>query len=175
MPIGMLLRSPYVACNIVRPRARADARRLRARDTRSEFGEPVPLDRFVDYGRWFQRAGRARPRRARSSRRIETNGAASTLELEDGELDARAPRRRRRGHRAFAHARPCSTTLPPELVSHAGDHRDLRASPASASPSIGGGQSALESAALLRENGADAEVLVRERDIHWLTAPLAAP
>src|SRR5712692_698430 len=54
MPVGMLLRSPYVACSIADP---DDALTLDAYQAVNGNGliPPVPLDRFIDYGRWFQR------------------------------------------------------------------------------------------------------------------------
>src|SRR5438445_11390678 len=54
MPAGMLLRSPYVACNISDP----DEALTLADYERAEGlarAEPVPLARFVDYGEWFRR------------------------------------------------------------------------------------------------------------------------
>src|SRR5206468_7907914 len=54
MPRGMLLRSPYVASHLSDP-----GRALTLDTYQAECGNhlhrPVPLDRFVDYGRWFQR------------------------------------------------------------------------------------------------------------------------
>src|SRR5437016_11507511 len=54
MPIGMLLRSPYVASHL------SDPKRALTLDTfQAECGnhlhQPVPLDRYIEYGRWFQR------------------------------------------------------------------------------------------------------------------------
>ena len=54
MPAGMLLRSPWVASNLSHPGRRFTLDEYRD-DTEQAFGSPVPLDRFVDYGRWFQR------------------------------------------------------------------------------------------------------------------------
>ena len=69
----------------------------------------------------------------------------------------------------FAQRPPVFDTLRPGLVSHAVEHRDLRPFDGRRVVVAGGGQSALESAALLHEAGADVEVLVREHDIYWLT------
>src|ERR1700716_1380325 len=52
MPVGMLLRSPFAACNIGEdPSLTLPAY---GEATGQELQKPVPLDRFVDYGRWFQ-------------------------------------------------------------------------------------------------------------------------
>jgi Pyridine nucleotide-disulphide oxidoreductase len=53
-------------------------------------------------------------------------------------------------------------------VSHASDHRNLSAFAGRRVLVVGGGQSALESAALLVENGASPEVLVRAQRIFYL-------
>src|SRR5438128_5538936 len=54
MPMGMLLRPPYVACNIADP---DNALTLEAYQTANgkSVTPPVQLDWFVDYGLWFQR------------------------------------------------------------------------------------------------------------------------
>jgi len=167
MPAGMLLRSPWVASNLSHPARRFTLDDYRA-DTEQAFGSPVPLDRFVDYGRWFQR--RTVPGLDdRTVRRVEAHGDGFVLELEDGE-----PMRARcvvvaAGIAPFAHRPPLFDTLRPGLVSHAVEHRDLHPFVGRRVVVAGGGQSALESAALLREAGADAEVVVREPDIYWLT------
>src|SRR5215467_7295108 len=54
MPVGMLLRSPWEASHLSAP-SRAltlDAYQLASG---TQVSSPVPLDRFIDYGRWFQR------------------------------------------------------------------------------------------------------------------------
>ncbi|MFZ0580734.1 MAG: hypothetical protein WAM23_06335, partial [Candidatus Acidiferrales bacterium] len=57
---------------------------------------------------------------------------------------------------------------PSELVTHVSDGRDLRCFAGKRVAVIGAGQSALESAALIHENGGDVEVIVRAPDVHWL-------
>jgi len=59
-------------------------------------------------------------------------------------------------------------SLPQALVSHSADVRDLSRFAGRKVLVVGGGQSALESAALLHEAGADVEVAIRARDIVWL-------
>jgi len=59
-------------------------------------------------------------------------------------------------------------SLPCPLVSHSCEHRDLARFAGHKVIVVGGGQSAVESAALLRENGADVEVVMRAPAIRWL-------
>jgi hypothetical protein len=58
--------------------------------------------------------------------------------------------------------------LPEQLVSHSSTENDLGRYAGRRTIVIGGGQSALESAALLREAGADVEVVLRRPIVHWL-------
>src|SRR5215471_16315263 len=54
MPEGMLLRSPWMASHLSDPE-RAFTLDDYRKNVGNHFGAPVPLERFVDYGRWFQR------------------------------------------------------------------------------------------------------------------------
>ena len=89
------------------------------------------------------------------------------LELEDG----RTCRARRVvvavGIKEFAHAPASATCLLPAPASHAQEHRDFKAFAGKRVAVVGGGQSALESAALLHEAGAAVEVIAR-RELVWL-------
>ena len=62
--------------------------------------------------------------------------------------------------------------LPSSLASHTSEHHDLAKFAGKRVLVVGSGQSALESAALLHENGAEAEVVARAHKIHWLQGSL---
>lgn len=166
MPAGMLLRSPREASHISDP---AGALTLDAYE--AEIGEeptrPVPLERFVDYGRWFQRQaiGDVDARRI-----VRVHGApgALSLELDDGETVAARHVVLAGGIAPFAWRPTEFDHLPPELASHASEHADLSRFAGARVIVVGGGQSALESAALLREAGAEVRVLVRASHVNWL-------
>lgn len=166
MPTGMLLRSPYVASNLSDPTGE-----LNLDAYHKERGEhpdaPVPLEKFISYGRWFQR--KAVPDLdTRLIQKVFRDNGDFRLILQDGEsLKARRVVIAT-GIGPFA-ARPKELEhLPTDLVSHSSDHRDLRRFAGKEVLVIGGGQSALESAALMREAGAKVEVLVRESGVHWV-------
>jgi cation diffusion facilitator CzcD-associated flavoprotein CzcO len=161
----MLLRSPYVASNIADPEQALTLDDYQA-DKNRRLSRPVPLEHFVDYGRWFQQKALPRidPRRVA---RIEKNGAFQ-LELADGE-SLRAKRVIvAAGIMPFAWKPSQFRELPPELASHSSEHRDLASFAGKDVVVIGGGQSALESAALLDEGGANVELLVRAPRIYYL-------
>jgi thioredoxin reductase len=63
--------------------------------------------------------------------------------------------------------------LPPTLASHTSDHADLGAFLGRRVVVLGAGQSALESAALLREAGVDVRLLTRRSRLAWNGDPLA--
>ncbi len=71
----------------------------------------------------------------------------------------------------FAWRPPQFAGLPSALVSHTADHPDLGVFGGLRVAVVGGGQSALESAALLAEAGAEVEVLIREDELRWLLPP----
>jgi cation diffusion facilitator CzcD-associated flavoprotein CzcO len=166
MPMGMLLRSPWEGSHIADPKRvlTLDAYRL-ASD--NHLAAPVPLDRFIQYGHWFQQQAvpDIDPRKVT---RVEDDSAGFRVTLEDGE----AWKSRRvivaAGIAAFAWRPSEFAGLPLSLVSHTSDHRDLGRFAGQKVLVLGGGQSALESAALLHESGAEVEIVVRTPMVRWL-------
>src|SRR3954468_1016034 len=53
MPVGMLLRSNWTATEIAHPAPSVTLEGFRQESGRW-FDMPVPLDRFVQYGQWYQ-------------------------------------------------------------------------------------------------------------------------
>jgi hypothetical protein len=162
----MLLRSNWTATCI------ADYRGPLSLDAYCEatghrFGRPVPLDRFIHYGEWVQQ--RVAPDLDRRTvARLEPDGAAFRLVLDDGD-ELRASRVVVAcGIAPFARRPPQLAELPAELASHTGEHRSFSRFAGHQVVVVGGGQSALESAALLHEAGASVEVLVRRDHLTWL-------
>src|SRR5207245_4182271 len=75
------------------------------------------------------------------------------------------------GHSAFRHVPSQLCHLPPVLVSHAADHCGFGRFEGKEVAVIGGGQSALESAALLLEQRALPQVFVRKPFVAWNDVP----
>jgi FAD-dependent urate hydroxylase len=166
MPKGMLLRSPLAGSHLSDPQRSLTLQAYQA-STGNQILAPLPLPRFTDYGRWFQSqvVPQTDPRKVGC---IERNGNGFQLTVEDGETW-----RARRvviaaGIESFAWRPPGFKNLTPEHVSHACDHCDLRRFTGKQVLIVGAGQSALESAALLHEAGAQVEVLVRASSVRWL-------
>jgi hypothetical protein len=166
MPIGMLLRSGWAATHIADPSQSLTLEAFRAA-SRKHFSSPVPLDRFVDYGLWYQRQA-APDLDQRKIMRVELDEKGFRLIPEKG---ATVFARRvvvAAGIGSFAWRPPEFTGLPSSLASHTSEHREFQRFAGKRVLVVGGGQSALESAALLHESGAEVEIVARARQIRWL-------
>jgi cation diffusion facilitator CzcD-associated flavoprotein CzcO len=166
MPSGMLLRSPWAASHIGDPGDALTLDRFDAEEA-TVSSRPLPVGRFVAYGRWFQ--GRTLP--DIDSRRVmlvRRQAGHFRVELEDGETVAAAKVVVAAGIAQFAWRPPEFDALPPELVSHSSVHTSFDAFAGRSVAVVGAGQSAIESAALLHEVGADVEVIARTPEINWL-------
>ena len=166
MPVGMRLRSPWAASHLADPN-----RSLTLEAYQSACGNhlsaPIPLSRFIEYGRWFQH--RAVPEtEARKVLRIEPGAAGFRVSLDSGEECTARRVVIAAGIVPFAWRAPEFDSVPTQYASHSCDQRDLRHFARRRVAVIGGGQSALEAAALLHEAGAEVEVIARQPRIHWL-------
>jgi len=166
MPAGMLLRSNWTATCIAEydgPLA-LDAY---CEEIGRSLRRPFPLQDFLDYGDWV--ASRVAPDvDRRRVVHVDRDGDGYRLDFDAGE-----PLGARRvvvaaGIARFPYRPPVADGLPRTLVSHTADHSDLSGWDSSRVLVVGGGQSALESAALLHEGGADVQVAVRSPRVHWL-------
>lgn len=172
MPRGMLLRSSWVASEIADPRHELTLARYRE-ESGSWFESPIPIEHYIGYGEWY--ASEAVP--DLDARRIDTiervNGHFAVTAA-DGEV---VPTRNvvvATGMCPFARRPSPFTGLPGDLVSHSFEHRDFAPLSGLRVLVVGGGQSALESAALLKEAGAEPELVVRAPRLRWLR-PRALP
>jgi len=166
MPVGMLLRSPWDASHIADPDNALTLDQYQA-ERGVRLTRPVPLDDFVQYGQWFQRQV-APDLDARRVARIEHLSNRFRLVLGDGDTVEAQRVIVAAGIGAFAHRPPGFAELPLSLASHASDHRDLSCFAGRRVVVVGGGQSAIESAALLHESGADVEIVMRAGYVNWL-------
>ena len=166
MPAGMLLRSNWTATCIAEYQGPLSLDSFCAASG-ARLNRPVALANFIEYGMWVQEQV-APDLDRRLVAALDGNEEGFDLLLADGE---RLTARRvvvAAGIAPFANRPSFAAELPPELSSHTGDHQDLRRFSGARVLVVGGGQSALESAALLHESGAQAEVIVRKDHLHWL-------
>jgi len=166
MPAGMLLRSNWTATCIAEYRGPLSIDSFCAA-TGTRVGKPVPLDRFIEYGTWVQQQVAPDVDR-RAVRTLDGSERGFRIRLED---DAVLTARRvvvAAGIAPFTNRPAVAAHLPRELASHTADHHDLRRFSGASVLVVGGGQSALECAALLHESGAQARVAVRADHLNWL-------
>jgi thioredoxin reductase len=166
MPAGMFLRSAWEASHIADPAGvlTLDAFAL---ERGVPIPRPVPMADYLAYGRWFK--DNAVPEV--DERRVATVSPGRhgfSVRLADGdELNVRRVVHAT-GLKEFAWRPAPFSGLPGELVSHAADHVDLSPFAGRSVLVVGAGQSALESAALLAESGAEVEILARAPALRWL-------
>jgi hypothetical protein len=166
MPSGMLLRSAWSASHIADPNGilGLDAYKV---NSGNHLAAPITLERFVDYGLWYQRAA-VPDVDTRKVCRIEPNSGKFQLTLEDGTGATASRVIVAGGISAFA-ARPAAfDQVPTSLATHTSEGPNLSRFVNKRVIVIGAGQSALECAALLHEVGAEVEVFVRRSRVHWL-------
>jgi hypothetical protein len=170
MPRRMLLRSPYAACNIGAPSG------MTLEDWRVGQGLPleipVPLERFLEYGAWFQQQVAPDIDRRGVFGIAGANGSGYRLTLADGDEVVAKRVVVAAGIGNFAHVPPVFAGLPPDRVVHSSELEDVDAFAGKRVAVVGAGQSAIEGAALLREGGADVELVVRESRLRFLSLRL---
>ena len=166
MPKGMLLRSGWEASHIADPNQSLTLDIFR-KESGNHFSSPVPLDRFVDYGLWHQRHSIPDVDR-RKIVTVEPAARGFRLILEDGESVLANRVVIAAGISSFTWRPPEFDSLPASLATHTSEHIDFESFAGKEVLVLGGGQSALESAALLHEAGASVEIVARTHQIRWL-------
>lgn len=169
MPEGMKLRSNMSATSMVETVGPLSLSEY-MRQSGAQIEHPVELEDFIEYGSWVQRTA-VPDLDERMVASLQRAPGGFALSLDDGSsVSARrvvvacgiAPFERIPEGLGLE-------GLPAERVSHTAHHRDLGAFAGRRVAVLGGGQSAFESAALMRERGAaHVEVLVRKRSVVWL-------
>jgi FAD-dependent urate hydroxylase len=166
MPEGMLLRSPRVASNLSDP-DRAFTLQAYEAASKKEPCAPLPLDTFVEYGRWF-RHQLGSDLDSRTVLRVDRDQPGFRLTLQDGQEIRSTFVVVAAGIGPFKKKPPVFQNLSPQQAMHCYEGRDVRKFAGKRVAVIGAGQSALESAALLHEAHAQVEVIVRESHVRWI-------
>lgn len=165
MPKGMFLRSHGWATNLSDPHQQYGFEQF-FRGSRYEKCYPVPIQAFLDYALWFQE--RAVPNVDETYvSSVERQNGHFLATLEDGRKVQTGAVVLAPGLAYYAHRPEEFNCLPAGLVSHSCEHNDFSPFKRKRVIVIGGGQSAIEFAALLHEAGATVDVVAR-RPINWL-------
>jgi predicted ATP-grasp superfamily ATP-dependent carboligase len=167
MPDGMILRSLRRATHIASPNRALTIDRYEREAGKSLRSPSLLLDEFIEYASWFQR--RAVPDLdVRRVARVARADGRFLVGLEDGAQLEASGVVVAAGLGPFGRRPAPFEFLPHSVVSHSSDHSDLAVFAGKRVVVVGGGQSALESAALLSERDAEVEVLARAPGIKWL-------
>ncbi len=133
-----------------------------------ETFEPCAIKDFAAYGRWFQKTNVdwLEPVKIDRIARADRDFA---LTLDGGERVTAKHVVLATGLSYFRYTPSLLASLAPGAVLHTSEISDFSSFKGRSIAVIGGGQSALEAAALLREAGAEPVLLVRENTINWNT------
>ena len=173
MPQGMFLKSEGFASNLSDPEGTHTLEAFCKATSRpyASNGLPVPLDTFVSYGQWFQSGLGLAVEEVLMTGMTRRDGGFE-LNLDGGERVLARKVVVAVGVEHFAYVPEPLAELPPALCTHSSAHTDLAAFRGQEVIVVGAGQSALESAALLHENGVAVQVLAREGEVVWGGKPL---
>src|ERR1700723_4546263 len=166
MPAVMCLRSNWGPSHIADPKQQLTLDEY-CRENGNHISKPIPLNRFVGYGQWFQ--SRVVPdldRRQISG--VETDSKGFRVALADGESFTSRRVVVATGISTFASRPPEFVGIPTALAAHSSAHNDLTKFKGQRVVVIGAGQSALESGVLLKEAGIEVEVIARRRILNWV-------
>ncbi|OXY99928.1 FAD-dependent oxidoreductase [Streptomyces diastatochromogenes] len=171
MPRGMFLKSEPWASNLSDPEGRWRLDVFCAfRGMTARHAEPIPLDVFAEYGLWFARNAVPVLDERTVARLAPLDGGFEAV-TEDGETLAARTVVLAVGVLPFTAIPAALRGLPPELVSHSSHHAGLDRFRDEDVTVIGGGQAALETAALLAEQGTRVRVLARADRLCWNDMP----
>ena len=168
-PIGMFMKSEPYGSAIASPDAGYDVAaycRLHGIDDYNDRVGPLTLERFLDYGDWYTQKLVPDVRDNTVTELTSVDGGFRATFADRAAVTARQVVVAT-GVLPYRHIPAELAELDPSLVTHTVDHRDLGEFKGRRVAVVGGGQSALETAALLNESGADVQVIARRKAVHW--------
>jgi thioredoxin reductase len=173
MPRGMFLKSQGFASNLSSPDPAHTLAAFCAATGRdyADYGLPVPLDTFLAYGQWFARELLPDLEDTLVTQVFPRDGRYK-IDLANGDHLQAKNVVVATGVEHFASVPEELASLPPSACTHSSAHDDLSVFANKTVIVVGGGQSALESGALLHENGAKVQLVVREPQLRWNGPPL---
>ena len=172
MPPGMLLKSEPFASSLWDPQRQLTLERY-CQEKRLPYrrsGRPVSLAQFLGYAQWFQE--RAVPRvEDEEVVGLDRQRQGFSARLASGDTIEATNVVIATGQRDFRVIPSVLKGAPNGCVSHTSDHADLSTFRDRHVTIVGLGQSALETAALLHEQGAKVCVIGRDRKVDWNKQP----
>jgi thioredoxin reductase len=172
MPKGMRLKSEGFASTLYDPNSEFTLRAYCKREglPYADIGVPVPLETFTAYGLEFQK--RFVPQlENKLVVSLSRCGGGFELRLADGEIFSARAVIVAVGLTHYAYMPPMFSDMPPEFVSHSSVHHDLSQFDGRSVAVVGAGSSALDSAALLNQAGAQVQLIARASVIRFHDPP----
>lgn len=172
MPEGMFLKSEGCASSLSDPEGRWTLAQFCSDKgyAYADRGLPVSLEVFSEYAMSFQRT-LVPDLEELMVTSVDQLHNKFQLRLADGSRLQVSRVVVATGLEHTAYIPPVFARLPPESLSHSSEHRNLSRFKGKDVTVIGAGQSALETAALLFEEGASVRVLVRKPAVAWNQPP----
>ncbi|OLB90073.1 MAG: NAD(P)/FAD-dependent oxidoreductase [Chloroflexi bacterium] len=165
MPSRMYLKSVWSASSLADPDGTFSLDRFSS-ERGGATRDAIPLDFFIDYAEWFRRQAVPDVTHAKVTQLCHRDGEFRLL-LSDGR-EMQADRVVVAiGVRQFPYVPDFARDLPASLASHTGDHVSLSDFRGSSVAIVGAGQSALETAAILHDEGARVEIISR-KPVVWI-------
>ncbi|MDQ0813350.1 hypothetical protein QFZ63_005064 [Streptomyces sp. B3I7] len=172
MPTGMFLKSEPWASNLSDPSGRWRLDRYCAgQGVGARHGEPIPVETFASYGLWFARHALPDDVDERTVTLLRPRPGGFEAVLEDGEVLHARTVALAVGVLPFVRFPEALHGLDPEYVTHSSHHAELSRFLDRDVTVVGGGQAALETAALLAEQGTRVRVLARADRLCWNDVP----
>jgi thioredoxin reductase len=159
MPGNMLLRSKCEASNIDAPQKHLSIKGFE-RVARRKFPDPLPIEDFIEYGNWFQKQVAPNLER-RLVRNLSRNNGGFEITIEDGEKLLAHSVVLALGIGFFLTKPQEFGGISSEMAPHSSELSDLSKFKGRRVAVLGKGQSALEYAAILHENGANVVIITR--------------
>ncbi|MEU6822693.1 FAD-dependent oxidoreductase [Streptomyces atriruber] len=173
MPRGMFLKSEPWASDLSDPAGRYGLAAFCAREgLPAEHGRPLPIEHFASYGLWFAEQA-APPVDERLIASVRPGPGGYEARTEDGEVVRARAVALAVGVLPFTEIPRAVRGLGAEHVSHSSHHADLLRFRGRDVTVLGAGQAALETAALLAEQGTRVRVVARSPRVDWNTVPPA--
>jgi FAD-dependent urate hydroxylase len=159
MPKGMMLRSYWWATNIADPRKQYGLEQY-FQEKGQKAVDPLPIQTFIEYGLWFQE--HVVPNVDETYvETIEHQEGRFVVTLNDGRVIHSAAVVMAPGLNYYIYRPAEYSHLSPEIISHTSQHHTFDRFAGKQVLVIGGGQSALETAALAHESGASVQLISR--------------
>ncbi|MEV0586812.1 NAD(P)-binding domain-containing protein [Nonomuraea sp. NPDC050310] len=173
MPVGMLLKSEPFASHLADPAGEYTlGTYCEAHDFPYATYQPTPVERFVDYGRWFGEKAVGDRITPVDVSLVDRQDGEFLLTLTSGEQVRARTVVMAVGFLPFARTPKALAPLPEPLLTHSSQVHDLSEYAGQRVAVVGAGQSAIETACLLREAGAEPHLIARGPELIWNADPV---